>query len=830
MEAKMSSVSYPQIFRQFSLDEILSVTKNFDDAFVVGEGGFGKVYKATITVENGETFVVAIKRSDYSSDQGALEFSAEIEMLTKLRHCNLVSLIGYCNDNSEMILIYEFMPQGTLYDHLHKYGTSLSWVQRLDISIGAARGLHYLHTGTGTQNGVIHRDVKSSNILLDEDYAAKISDFGLSKFGPTDTSDAYVKTVVRGTFGYLDLEYYSTGKLTRKSDVYAFGVVLFELLCGRVAVDRRLDEDECSLAKWAHESIKKGKVYEIIDFNIKSQISPKCLKVFVEIADRCLSSASKKRPNMAEIVVALELSLKLQNQFDSHAKQAGGILGFARRIRWPFISPDVNSALSDKKPPTIIEDTFEPGSSSTKHVTDNGGAEMDELNVPDFRNYKLDQLRAATGGFSEKNIVSEHGLMSPNIVYRGKLEDDDRLIAVKRFKSSAWPDTREFLDEAKAVGQLRSQRLANLLGCCFEGNERLLVAEFMPHKTLYKHLFHWENKPLNWALRLRVALYLGQALVYCSSKRRSLYHDLNAYRVLFDMECNPRLSCFGLMKSSQDGRSYSTNFTFTPPEYMRTGRMIAESVIYSFGTILLDLMSGKHVPPIHALDLIKRNNIQMLMDSHLKGHFSNDDGTALIRITSDCLQYKPQNRPNAKSVVAALTPLQKHIDASSCVLLGISKESTTTLSPLGDACSRMDLTVIHEILIDLDFKDDPPVATELSFGLWVSEVQAALNIKKHGDKAFMDKDYTTAIENYTGFIESGIFVSPTAYVRRCLSYLMIDKTEDALRDAMEARVINPEWSTALYLMATAFFSLGMEKDAQEMLKGAISLDLKKEET
>ncbi|CAN1339181.1 Serine/threonine-protein kinase BSK5 [Linum perenne] len=131
---------------------------------------------------------------------------------------------------------------------------------------------------------------------------------------------------------------------------------------------------------------------------------------------------------------------------------------------------------------------------------------------------------------------------------------------------------------------------------------------------------------MKWAMRLRVALYLAQALEYCSSKGRALYHDLNAYRVLFDKDGNPRLSCFGMMKNSRDGKSYSTNLAFTPPEYLRTGRVTPESVVYSFGTLLLDLLSGKHIPPSHALDLIRGKNFLMLMDSALEGHFSKDDG------------------------------------------------------------------------------------------------------------------------------------------------------------------------------------------------------------
>lgn len=145
--------------------------------------------------------------------------------------------------------------------------------------------------------------------------------------------------------------------------------------------------------------------------------------------------------------------------------------------------------------------------------------------VPRFREFSWEELKAATDGFSPENIVSDHGEKAPNVVYKGLLENKS-WIAVKRFNKSAWPDSRQFLDEAKAVGNLRSERLANLVGCCIEGEERLLVAEFMLNDTLAKHLFHWENQPMKWVMRLRVAFYLAQALEYCSSRGRALYHDL----------------------------------------------------------------------------------------------------------------------------------------------------------------------------------------------------------------------------------------------------------------------------------------------------------------
>ncbi|KMZ58083.1 Protein kinase-like protein [Zostera marina] len=464
--------------------------------------------------------------------------------------------------------------------------------------------------------------------------------------------------------------------------------------------------------------------------------------------------------------------------------------------------------------------------------TDNG--KLNGNTADAFREYTFEELRGATSGFVSDNIVSEHGEKAPNVVYRGRLPDHP-MIAVKRFQKSAWPDPRQFMEEARTVGQLRDVRLANLIGCCNEGNERLLVAEFMPHETLAKHLFHWDAHPMKWQMRIRVALYLAQALEYCSSKGRSLYHDLNAYRVVFDQDGNPRLSCFGLMKNSRDGKSYSTNLAFTPPEYLRTGRVTSESVVYSFGTLLLDLLSGKHIPPSHALDLIRGKNFQALMDSCLEGHFSDDDGTELVRLASRCLHYESRERPNAKSLVAALMPLHKGTEVPSYILMAIEQESSDSsldhqklsLGPMGDACSRADLVAIHTILEKNGYKDDEGVTNDPSFLAWTNEIQDTLNFKKHGDSAFRSKDFAAAIQSYSKFIDGGTIVSPTVLARRCLSYLMTNMLQEALGDAMQAHEISPKWPAAFYLQAAALLSLGMEADAQETLKDGAILEATK---
>nr|GEX72953.1 probable receptor-like protein kinase At5g61350 isoform X1 [Tanacetum cinerariifolium] len=312
----MSSLTSSQPCHHFSLDEIKSSTNDFDDELVIGQGGFGKVYKGHICI-NETSHVVAIKRLNSFSSQGELEFRAEIEMLSKLRHRHLVSLIGFCNDNKEMILVYEYMPHGALHDHLHKDDTHLSWVQRLKVAIGAAHGINYLHKGGDTKHGIIHRDVKSSNILLDENWEAMISDFGLSKIIPVDHS---IYASIKGTFGYLDPAYFFTNKLTRATDVYAFGVLLFELLSGRLPVDIRYGEEQCSLVRWAKQFVKERKLEQMVDSKIKGTISSKCLRRFAQIANRCLDSVPKERPTMTEVVALLEALLDQEEKVNNLTK------------------------------------------------------------------------------------------------------------------------------------------------------------------------------------------------------------------------------------------------------------------------------------------------------------------------------------------------------------------------------------------------------------------------------------------------------------------------------------------------------------------------------
>ncbi|KAK6116176.1 hypothetical protein DH2020_008445 [Rehmannia glutinosa] len=297
--------------KMFTLAELKSATRNFRPDTVLGEGGFGRVFKGFIDEKTyapskvGIGMAVAVKKSNPDSEQGLKEWQAEVKFLGKFSHPNLVKLIGYCWEERQFLLVYEYMQKGSLESHLFRKGAGepIPWDIRMKIAIGAARGLAFLHT---TEKQVIYRDFKASNILLDGEFNAKLSDFGLAKSGPSD-GNSHVTTKVVGTYGYAAPEYMATGHLYVKSDVYGFGVVLLEIIMGLRVLDLNRPSGQANLVDWAKPSLPdKRKLRKLIDPRLQGQYPSKAAYGTAQLILNCLEPDPKCRPSMEEVLDTLE--------------------------------------------------------------------------------------------------------------------------------------------------------------------------------------------------------------------------------------------------------------------------------------------------------------------------------------------------------------------------------------------------------------------------------------------------------------------------------------------------------------------------------------------
>ncbi|KAG0470265.1 hypothetical protein HPP92_016439 [Vanilla planifolia] len=294
------------------VDEINEMTYNFGSKALMGEGAFGKVYYGVL--KNGRAAALRKLETCKQPDQ---EFLAKVSMVSRLKHKNVVELLGYCVDGSLRVLAYEFATRGSLHDILHGRkgvkgappGPVLQWAQRVKIAVGVARGLEYLHN---TEPRVIHRDIKSCNILLFDDDVVKIADFDLSDQSP-DMAARLQSTRLLGNFGYHAPEFSMTGQLSSKSDVYSFGVVLLELMTGRKPIDTTLPRGQQSLVTWAAPRLTEDKVEQCVDPRLRGEYPHKAVAKFAAVTSLCVQFEADLRPNMSIVLNALETLLNVRS-------------------------------------------------------------------------------------------------------------------------------------------------------------------------------------------------------------------------------------------------------------------------------------------------------------------------------------------------------------------------------------------------------------------------------------------------------------------------------------------------------------------------------------
>ncbi|KAK1436819.1 hypothetical protein QVD17_02603 [Tagetes erecta] len=649
----------------FDFQEMVIATQNFSKSLEIGRGSFGSVYKGKITRGTTSDFV-AIKRLHPESIRGSHEFFTEVETLSKLRHSNIVSLIGYCNHDKEKILVYEFMPNGTLDDHLHKHSTTLTWVQRLKICTDAARGLDYLHHGTGIQHPIIHGDIRSANILLNESWEAKISDFGLSKISSRNKASTYVNTCVIDNFGYCDPVYFETGKLRKKSDVYSFGVVLFEIFTGKPVLGEPLYGEGGNLVSWAKMSIKAGKSRNIVDSHISNEIHSKSLKEFISIAYRCLHEELGSRPTMAEVVARLEYlrteklggSLELQPasyKTKIFYRMVHMLLFFCNRGKFGV------TKLSSNSNNKIVSGT------------------ICSFPSPSLKEFVLDDLKRATQVFSSSLLVGQGGFGK---VYRGWVHQDTLApsehgdgiaIVVKRFDHISTHEYDEWQAEVNMLGHVAHPNIIRLLGYCKDGPERFLVYEYMPNKSLNYFLFtDGFEVPLSWGTRLMIMIGVARGLTYLHS-RNIIFRDMKSSNILLDEAFNAKLAGFGLARyGPETGETHvctlvKGTFGYIDPHYFQTGRLTMKSDVYSFGVVLLEVLTGRKSiydqqyeegqSLVQWATKIKRRNFKKIVDMRLVDNYPLKAASKCFVLALRCVKENPDDRPSSEEVLRRLEQL-----------------------------------------------------------------------------------------------------------------------------------------------------------------------------
>ncbi|CAM6023536.1 unnamed protein product, partial [Sphagnum balticum] len=573
----------PTEVQKYTFSELAKATGNFSEANEIGAGGFGKVFNGTL----GDGKMVAIKRASEQSLQGTTEFRNEVLLLSRLHHRHLVRLEGFCDDKGLQILVYEFMSNGNLHDHLvdSEKGKPLSLFTRLEIAVGVAQALDYLHSYADPP--VIHRDIKPTNILLDDHFIAKVSDFGISK--ETPEFNTHVSTRPAGTAGYLDPEYFLRQQLTTASDVYAYGVVLLELITGQKAIDHMRFE-EINLIGWVRSELEQPlSIYEattgcqlgFCQFLWCSSTPPIChmTKTWTH---------RFYRPTTLPIPLENVLWFYL---FEGTRDQRKIIVTFVGCNLYVSESLTKNNACGDDGINGNTDGPWEIPSGVQK--------------------YTFSELAKATGNFSEANEIGAGGFGK---VFNGTL-DDGKMVAIKRASEQSLQGTTEFRNEVLLLSRLHHRHLVRLEGFCDDKGLQILVYEFMSNGNLHDHLVDSEKgKPLSLFTRLEIAVGVAQALDYLHSYADPpvIHRDIKPTNILLDDHFIAKVSDFGISKETPE---FNTHVSTRPagtagyldPEYFLRQQLTTASDVYAYGVVLLELITGQK-----AIDHMRLEEINLI--------------------------------------------------------------------------------------------------------------------------------------------------------------------------------------------------------------------------
>ncbi|KAK1416510.1 hypothetical protein QVD17_32301 [Tagetes erecta] len=421
---------------------------------------------------------------------------------------------------------------------------------------------------------------------------------------PGSTTNIVYTDQIKGTFGYMDAEYFSTRILTRKSDVYAFGVVLLEVLCGRPALDFTLDEQQHSLAAWAKQCIKEGKTDQIIDPSLRGQVESNCLKEFGRIAYECVLSSSKDRPTMTKVLARLEFVLSWTLQSMQRATNQ-------KHIRKSMFIEKAWTMFFTKSPTRMSPNTKKLGQSignkNKRFMTIEGGSEQRQKTIPKLKMLTFSELKTATKNFGDERFLGEGGYGKvfigwlDSVTLAPKKDGDGLAVAIKKSSPNRAQGLNEWQAEVKFLGTFSHPNIIKLYGYCWENKNFLLVYEYMQKGSLDMHLFKEGVKPLPWDTRVKIAMGAAQGLAFLHTiENNVICRDIKSSNILLDKDFNAKLSDFGLAKLGPvNGESHiSTDiagtYGYMAPEYMSTGRLYVKSDVYGFGVVMLEIITGRY--------------------------------------------------------------------------------------------------------------------------------------------------------------------------------------------------------------------------------------------
>ncbi|KAJ0735021.1 putative protein kinase RLK-Pelle-RLCK-VIII family [Helianthus annuus] len=608
-----------------SFKEIETATENFRTC--IGKGGYGHVYKGELLIA-GKLTAVAVKRLNDRLGQGLKEFLTEIQLLTGQEHPNVVSLLGYCDEGTEKIIVYEYAERGSLNRYIRPSDTAycLTWLERLKICVGAACGLDHLHSHVGKHQSIIHRDIKSANILLDDKWVAKISDLGLSKLSLAGLDRSAVISHACGTPGYVEPEYITSGIVTKKSDVYSFAPMIKEYYKGR-------------------------KLDEIVHPILRKQISTDCMYKFSRIAYRCLQDGRERRPPMHVVKKELEEMLKIElSRSGSLSIEAEST--DTQPVIQPIVVPALQTSESEKSNSIVASPT-----------------DTQPIGVPALQ---LNELRKITANFGVKSIIGEGTF---GTVYVGHLSSG-QAAAIKRFKENGQTGGN-FLAQVSKASRLKHDNVIQMLGFYMDYEWRILAYEYAPKGSL-QDILHARGRHviLTWSERVKIATGAAKGLEYLHGME-IIHRDIKSSNVLVFDDHVAKIGDFDLSDQtdmSLSERSHSTqgfNFGCNAPEYALTGQLDSRSDVYSFGVVLLELLTGRkpvdNNRPERERSLVtwakpylcNRRKFKRIVDPKLEGEYRLKTVMKMALVASLCLKLEPKTRPKMSDVVEQLQRMLK---------------------------------------------------------------------------------------------------------------------------------------------------------------------------